>query len=141
MTKKMESLWKNQTRELVKPPKNQKIVRVQLGLQEGGNLGRKEFKSRKEIDMMKSQLNGEFEMKDLGAAMKILGMEICKDRVARTLFLSQKGYIEKVLQQFNYASSSRLVRLLLRTLVYLLLCHHPLMRRLSACRGFPMLVW
>ncbi|PKI43780.1 hypothetical protein CRG98_035791 [Punica granatum] len=37
----------------------------------------------------------EFEMKDLGAAKKILGMEICRNRVAGIFFLSQKGYIEK----------------------------------------------
>ena len=40
-------------------------------------------------------------MKDLGAAKKILGMEIMRDRVARRLSLSQKGYIEKVLRKFN----------------------------------------
>ena len=40
-------------------------------------------------------------MKDLGAAKKILGMEIPRDRVARRLSLSQKGYIEKVFHRFN----------------------------------------
>ena len=40
-------------------------------------------------------------MKDLGAAKKILGMEILRDRVARRLSLSQKGYIEKVFHRFN----------------------------------------
>ena len=40
-------------------------------------------------------------MKDLGAAKKILGMEILRDRVAGRLSLSQKGYIEKVLCRFN----------------------------------------
>ena len=36
-------------------------------------------------------------MKDLGAAKKILRMEILRDRVAGRLSLSKKGYIEKVL--------------------------------------------
>ena len=34
-------------------------------------------------------------MKDLGAANKILGMEIHKNRESRKLYLSQKKYIEK----------------------------------------------
>ena len=40
-------------------------------------------------------------MKDLGAAMKIFGMEIVKDRKSSKLYLSQRGYIEKVLRRFN----------------------------------------
>uniref|UniRef100_A0A2N9HWT1 Integrase catalytic domain-containing protein n=1 Tax=Fagus sylvatica TaxID=28930 RepID=A0A2N9HWT1_FAGSY len=45
---------------------------------------------------LKSFLHKEFEMKDLGAAKKILGMEICRDREARKLWLSQKNYIKEV---------------------------------------------
>ena len=40
-------------------------------------------------------------MKDLGAAKKILGMEITRDRKSSLLFLSQHGYIQKVLHRFN----------------------------------------
>jgi hypothetical protein len=58
-------------------------------------------KSRKEITTLKRLLSSEFEMKDLGAAKKILGMEITRDRKAGLLFLSQHAYIEKVLQCFN----------------------------------------
>ena len=39
-------------------------------------------KSKEDIRTIKAQLNNEFEMKDLGAAMKILGMKILRDRVA-----------------------------------------------------------
>ncbi|GKV43027.1 hypothetical protein SLEP1_g50368 [Rubroshorea leprosula] len=53
------------------------------------------------IDDLKKQLSGEFEMKDLGAAKKILGMEIHRDRKGGKLFLSQKKYIEKVLERFG----------------------------------------
>jgi hypothetical protein len=53
------------------------------------------------IDELKAQLNHEFDMKDLGPAKKILGMEIQRDRHAGTLFLSQKSYIEKVLERYN----------------------------------------
>ena len=45
-------------------------------------------KSKEEIRTVKAQLNNEFEMKDLGAAKKILGMEILRDRVASRLSLS-----------------------------------------------------
>ncbi|XP_052291667.1 uncharacterized mitochondrial protein AtMg00810-like [Citrus sinensis] len=37
-------------------------------------------KSKDEIEKLKTQLNQEFEMKDLDKAKKILGMEICRDR-------------------------------------------------------------
>ena len=58
-------------------------------------------KSMKEITTLKAQLSSEFEMKDLGPAKKILGMEIKRDRKSSLLFLSQKKYIEKVLHRFN----------------------------------------
>ena len=47
-------------------------------------------KSKEEIRTVKAQLNNDFEMKDLGAAKKILGMEIMRDRVAGRLSLSHK---------------------------------------------------
>lgn len=46
-------------------------------------------------------LKSEFEMKELGQARRILGMEICRDRIKKSLTLTQKSYIEKVLQRFN----------------------------------------
>ena len=46
-----------------------------------------------EVNKLKTLLSDEFEMKDLGATEKILGMEIHRDRQASKLFLSQKNYI------------------------------------------------
>ena len=46
-------------------------------------------------------LSREFDMKDLGAAKKILRMEIKKNREKRRLCLSQGNYISKVLEKFN----------------------------------------
>ena len=43
----------------------------------------------------------EFEMKDLGDAKKILGMEITRDREKGTLTVSQEDYAWKVLGNFN----------------------------------------
>src|SRR5438132_519777 len=57
-------------------------------------------KDKSEIAKLNAQLSKEFEM-DLGAAIKILGMEIIRDRKSGKLYLSQKGYIEKVLHCFN----------------------------------------
>ena len=42
-------------------------------------------------------------MKDLGAAKRILGMQISRDRKKKTLTLSQQAYIEKVLERFQNA--------------------------------------
>ncbi|KAG8478002.1 hypothetical protein CXB51_027809 [Gossypium anomalum] len=62
-------------------------------------------KDKEEIRKVKAQLSEEFEMKDFGPAKKILGMEILRDRKASKLYLSQKGYIEKVLCRFNMQSA------------------------------------
>ena len=58
-----------------------------------------------EIQKVKDLLNSEFDMKDLGAAKKILGMEIIRDRKARKLYLSQRGYVQKVLRRFNMSEA------------------------------------
>ena len=38
-------------------------------------------------------------------AKKILGMEIRRDRDSKKLWLSQKGYVEKVLERFNIGNA------------------------------------
>jgi hypothetical protein len=58
-------------------------------------------KDKSEIAKLKEQLNLEFEMKDLGVARKILSVEIIRDIKFGMLYLSQRGYIEKVLCRFN----------------------------------------
>ena len=58
-------------------------------------------KSKIEITKLKKLLSSGFDMKDLGSAKKILGMEISRDRKSGLLFLSQQNYIKKVLQRFN----------------------------------------
>ena len=40
-------------------------------------------------------------MKDLGEAKKVLGMEIERDQKSGKMSLTQKGYLQKVLQSFN----------------------------------------
>ena len=58
-------------------------------------------KDKSLISKLKSQLSEEFEMKNLGAAKKILGIEIQRDRKTGKLHLSQGHYLEKVPGRFN----------------------------------------
>ena len=54
-----------------------------------------------EINKLKVQMARMFDMKDLGAARQILGMEIFKDRSNGKLWLSQQKYVEKILLRFG----------------------------------------
>ncbi|KAL0341523.1 UNVERIFIED_CONTAM: Retrovirus-related Pol polyprotein from transposon TNT 1-94 [Sesamum calycinum] len=54
---------------------------------------------------LKALLSQEFDMKDSDAATKILGMEIHRDRGSRKLWLSQRGYVEKVLDRFGMSKA------------------------------------
>ncbi|KAG8480929.1 hypothetical protein CXB51_025596 [Gossypium anomalum] len=65
-------------------------------------------KDKGEIRKVKAPLSEEFEMKDLGPAKKILGMEILKAIKTSKLYLSQKRYNEKVLCRFNMQSAKPL---------------------------------
>ena len=58
-------------------------------------------KSMFEVNNLKSLLSKEFDIKDLGATKKILGMEIHRDRASRRLWLSQHSYVKRVLERFN----------------------------------------
>jgi hypothetical protein len=57
--------------------------------------------SKPNIDTIKAQLAQRFHMTDLGPCKYYLGMEIVRDRKNRVLKLSQQGYIEKVLRDFD----------------------------------------
>lgn len=46
-------------------------------------------------------LSKSFDMKDMGEASYVLGLEISRDRARGVLGLSQKGYLERVLKRFN----------------------------------------
>nr|GEV02215.1 retrovirus-related Pol polyprotein from transposon TNT 1-94 [Tanacetum cinerariifolium] len=58
-------------------------------------------KSKAEIGSTKSLLKRKFEMKDLGEAKKILGMDIVRDRSHKILRVSQSEYISKILNNFR----------------------------------------
>ncbi|KAJ4730101.1 Retrovirus-related Pol polyprotein from transposon TNT 1-94 [Melia azedarach] len=61
--------------------------------------------NKSDVQKLKDLLSIEFEMKDLGAARKIQGMEIYRDRSKKKLFLSQKGYIQKILSRFGMSTA------------------------------------
>ena len=50
---------------------------------------------------VKSWLSSKFDMKDMGNASYVLGVEIHRDRGNRTLGLSQKAYLNTVLKRFS----------------------------------------
>ena len=56
-----------------------------------------------ELTHLKQQLSQEFEMKDLGEAHFILGIQIRRDRKARTLSITQQQYVKKVVERFDIA--------------------------------------
>ncbi|KAH9753489.1 Integrase catalytic domain-containing protein [Citrus sinensis] len=58
-------------------------------------------KNGDEIKRLKKQLASEFEMKDLGDAQRILGMEIRRDKKNGSVWLTQKSYLKKVLERFG----------------------------------------
>lgn len=57
--------------------------------------------NKSEIDNIKQKLKSEFEMKDLGSAKKIFGMQILRNKDKDMLFLHQHDYIVKFLERFN----------------------------------------
>ena len=49
----------------------------------------------------KEYLSKNFHMVDMGEANYVIGIEIFRDRSRGVLGLSQKGYIDRVLERFN----------------------------------------
>ena len=56
---------------------------------------------KSDVDKVKLLLSKEFDMKDLGAAKKILGMVIKRDRSKNQLWVNQMKYVENVLERFS----------------------------------------
>ena len=59
------------------------------------------------LQSVKTSLNNNFSMKDLGEAAYILGIKIYRDRSKRLIGLSQDTYIDKVLKRFNMEQSKK----------------------------------
>ena len=61
-------------------------------------------KDKREIMKLTKSLSLEFEMKNLGATKRILGIDIERNRKEETLTLSQTGYVRKVVELFEMSS-------------------------------------
>ena len=62
-------------------------------------------KNKEAISQLKKELSSKCEMKDLGPAKKILGMEIIRDRPNGALWLSQEEYLNKILISYDMQES------------------------------------
>lgn len=56
---------------------------------------------QKQVDQLKVELQNEFNMKSLGKAKRILGVDIYRNKQKSELFLYQTDYVRKVLRKFN----------------------------------------
>nr|XP_012570563.1 uncharacterized protein LOC105851982 [Cicer arietinum] len=57
--------------------------------------------SKDQIKMLKVDLSNEFEMKELEETKRILGMDIKRNKMKGKLFLSQAGYLKKVVTKYR----------------------------------------
>jgi hypothetical protein len=57
------------------------------------------------LNSLKQDLSKKFEMKDLGEAQFILGIQIERNRSAHTLYLSQHSYIKKIVERYGMSNS------------------------------------
>nr|GEX26332.1 retrovirus-related Pol polyprotein from transposon TNT 1-94 [Tanacetum cinerariifolium] len=102
------------------------IYMVQL---EGFKVTRKEHEVY-DIEKLKTRLKSEFEMKDLGEAKMILGIEIVKDRKLRKLCLTQKQYLKSdVMSPKNDADRAYMEKVYyendIGSLMYAMICTRP----------------
>ncbi len=60
----------------------------------------------KDLDEIKRELAGLFDVKDMGKPKKIIGIEIERDRDNGTISLSQQQYIDGILTRFGLHNAS-----------------------------------
>jgi hypothetical protein len=87
----------------------------------------------------KSLLSKAFDMKDLGAVHYCLGIEVKRDRKNRKIWLSQKKYIENILNEFGMETCKVVKTLFKWELSCLLKCVLKLMRKINTQLGYHML--
>jgi hypothetical protein len=57
--------------------------------------------SKGEVKLLKSQIRKHVSIKDLGEIQSILGIEVIRDRQARTISLSHRRYIDEIVNRFG----------------------------------------
>jgi Reverse transcriptase (RNA-dependent DNA polymerase) len=60
------------------------------------------------VERFKKNLKGFYDISDLGELHWVLGIEIKRDRAARTISMSQRAYIESILEEFRLSDASPL---------------------------------
>jgi hypothetical protein len=93
------------------------------------------------IKEVKSQLSSKFDMKDLGVANFIMGMEIKRDHANKKLWLNQRKYVETILQRFNMQESKSVKVPIPVGVNYLHISVPRHRKRKRTCPMFHMLVW
>jgi transposase InsO family protein len=63
--------------------------------------------SLERISITKGEIMSKFKSKDLGEVRFILGIEVKRDRTARTMHLSQEGYLKRVLSRFDISPTEK----------------------------------
>ncbi|GJU68569.1 retrovirus-related pol polyprotein from transposon TNT 1-94 [Tanacetum coccineum] len=106
MEEEMSSLKKNHTWELVDQPPGNKVCLLKkslYGLKQSPRQWYKWFDGKIAMGSAAGSelLRKEFDIKELGPAKKILGMEIVRDRGSQTLKVSQSRYVQKILNNYR----------------------------------------
>ena len=80
------------------------------------------------LQSIKAELSRRFEMKDLGEAQFILGIQIQRDRAHRRISLTQAEYVKTILSRFNMGESKPAAHPCPQALSYSRMSrqHHPL---------------
>src|ERR1700676_5776443 len=61
--------------------------------------------SLSKVNLLKSQIRKHVSIKDLGKIQYILGIEIIRNRKARTISISHRRYIDEVVKRFGQATA------------------------------------
>ena len=86
----------------------------------------------------KQFMSSKFDMKDLGDASFVLGIQIYRDRPRGILGLSQKAYIDKVLSRFGMSNLHQETRLWKKAINLVCTNVRKMNLRRRIWRGFPM---
>ena len=57
------------------------------------------------LDQKKDELKDTFKMKDLGPIHWFLGLEITRDRMQRSISISQSRYVSDIVERFGFTNS------------------------------------
>ena len=59
--------------------------------------------SRELMGLFKDEIRARYKITDLGPISWVLGMKVIRDRVARTISLSQEPYVDAIISKYNFS--------------------------------------